>query len=84
MPTATLTSKGQVTIPKAIREALGLKAGDSIAFELVDDGRVEMRPRTVDLRSLAGMVRPKRTGVTLQDMEDAIAEGAQSSVRSEG
>jgi AbrB family looped-hinge helix DNA binding protein len=84
MPTATVTSKGQVTIPKAIREVLGLKTGDSITFELVDEGRVEMRPRTVDLRSLAGMVRPKRTGVSLHDMEDAIAEGAAASVRGEG
>jgi len=79
MPTSMLTSKGQVTIPKAIREALGLAPGDRIAFELVREGVVEMRPRTVDLRTLAGMVRPERRGVTVEDMNQTIARGARKS-----
>jgi AbrB family looped-hinge helix DNA binding protein len=36
----TVTSKGQVTIPKAVRDLLGLKPGNSVAFELAEDGRV--------------------------------------------
>ena len=76
MPAATLTSKGQITIPKQLREALGLKPGDCISFELIGDGVVEMRALTVDLRSLAGMIKPTRTGVTLADMDQAIADSA--------
>lgn len=45
----TLTIKGQVTIPKAVRDALGLKPGDSVAFDVNDDGQVVVsktgRPR---------------------------------------
>jgi len=76
---ATLTSKGQVTIPKEIREALGLKTGDRLVFQLVAEGVVEIRPRTVDLRSLAGMISPEEKGVSLDQMEEAVAEGARRS-----
>ena len=41
--TTTLTSKGQVTIPKAFREYLGLAAGDQVEFEFADDGSVRLR-----------------------------------------
>jgi antitoxin PrlF len=40
---ATLTSKGQMTIPKAIRESLGMKAGDRMTFTLMPDGLVVLR-----------------------------------------
>ncbi len=76
MPTATMTSKGQITIPKEIRDALGLKTGDRVAFRLLEGGKVEMQPRTVDLRSLAGMIEPETRGKTLEDFEKAIAAGA--------
>lgn len=42
MPSAKLTSKGQITIPKEVREALGLHTGDRLAFRVHDDGRVEV------------------------------------------
>ena len=45
MPTSTLTSKGQVTVPKAIRERLGLVEGDILEFSVADDGRIEIRRR---------------------------------------
>lgn len=51
MPRSTLTSKGQTTVPKPVREALGLEAGDSIRWE-IRGGRVEItgkRPRLLDL-----------------------------------
>ena len=53
--------------------------GDRISFQLVAGGLVEMRPLTVDLRSLAGMVVSNRKGVTLADMDRAVAEGAAGS-----
>lgn len=72
MPSATITSKGQITIPKEVREELGLRVGDRVAFRVLDDGRVVVEPETIDLRELKGALKPKRTGVTLADMEAAI------------
>ena len=46
--TSKLTSKYQATIPAAVRERLGLKAGDSVAFELVDDGIRVSKAQPVD------------------------------------
>jgi len=77
MPSATLTSKGQITIPKVVRDELGLRVGDRVAFRVLEDGRVIVEPETIDLRDLRGILRPRRTGVTLADMDDAIrTEGA--------
>lgn len=76
MPTSTLTSKGQITIPKALREALGLESGDRVAFRLRRDGVVEMVPETVDLLSLRGSVRPEVRGVTVEAMNEAIRDAA--------
>ena len=75
MPTATITSKGQVTIPKAVREALGLEPGDRIAFRLIDNGAV-VEPETVDLKELFGVLRSRVKGVSVGDMEIAVATRA--------
>lgn len=72
MPSATITSKGQITIPKAVRDELGLREGDRVAFRVLDDGKVVVEPETVDLLELEGTLKPRRKGVTLGDMEDAI------------
>ncbi|MHB8764462.1 MAG: AbrB/MazE/SpoVT family DNA-binding domain-containing protein [Deferrisomatales bacterium] len=72
MPTATLTSKGQTTIPKAVREFLGLQAGDRIDFVFLD-GKVLLQPATVDVRSLKGVLhRPGRRPVTVEEMSAAV------------
>ena len=81
MPTATVTSKGQVTVPQEIRRRLGIQPGDRLMFRVRDDGVLEVRPETGDLLELAGVLKPRVTGVTLADMEDAIAAGASESVR---
>ena len=52
MPTATLTSKGQLTLPKTIRDRLRLGAGDRVDFVIKDDGTIVLRPATVDVREL--------------------------------
>jgi antitoxin PrlF len=67
-----VTSKGQITIPKAIRDALALETGDRVAFRLREDGVVEMEPETVDLLSLCGMIKPKVRGVSVEQMNQAI------------
>ena len=54
MPTATLTTKGQTTIPKDIRDALGLQASDELNFTLLPDRTVIMRAKTKSIVDLAG------------------------------
>ena len=56
---ATLTSKGQTTIPKQIRDSLGLRAGDRMTFTLMPDGTVVMRVKTKSVMDLAGLLRKK-------------------------
>jgi AbrB family looped-hinge helix DNA binding protein len=73
---ATLTSKGQITVPKAIREKLRLHAGDKLDFFLRDDGHVEMVPVRVSMKDLKSMIPPPVKGVSLEDMDRAVAEGA--------
>ncbi len=72
MPSATVTSKGQITIPKAVRDELGLREGDRVAFRVLDDGKVVVEPETIDLLELEGTLKPRRKGVTLADMDQAI------------
>jgi antitoxin PrlF len=61
---STLTSKGQTTIPKDIRDALGLKTSDEINYTLLTDGTVVMRVRTKSLRDLAGSWKAPKTATT--------------------
>ena len=56
---ATLTSKGQTTIPKQIRDSLGMKAGDRLTFTLMPDGIVLMRVKNKSVMNLAGRPRKK-------------------------
>ena len=74
MPSAKITAKGQITIPKSIRESLGVRVGDRVHFIARDDGVVEMVPRTRDLLSLAGCLKPEVRGVTIDEMDAGIAE----------
>jgi len=76
MPTATVTSKGQVTIPKEVRDSLGLQAGHRVFFEFREDGVVELHPETVDLMSLCSIIKPAVRGVTVRDMDEAIRRAA--------
>jgi antitoxin PrlF len=74
MPSAKLTSKGQITIPKEVRKALGLQTGDRLAFRLREDGTVQVEAETVDLLSLRGSVRTKVKGVSVEAMKEAIRQ----------
>lgn len=74
IPVNAETSKGQVTIPKQIRDALRIGAGDRVAFIVRQDGVVELRPETVDLKVLYGMLTHKGKPVTVQEMNEGIAE----------
>ena len=64
---ATLTSKGQTTIPKEIRDSLGLKPGDRITFTLMPDATVIMRVKGRSVMDLAGLLRKRgRKPVTIE------------------
>ena len=56
---ATLTSKGQTTIPKEIRDSLGLQPGDRMTFTLMPDATVVMRVKSKRITELAGMLQKK-------------------------
>ncbi len=75
MPTVTLTSKGQVTIPQEVRKQLGLHQGDRIEFQIEVDGSLRLRPVTRSVRELAGILhRPDLQARSLQDMNEDICE----------
>ena len=66
---ATLTSKGQTTIPKEIRDGLGMKAGDRMSFTLMADGTVVMRVKSRNVMELAGVLHKKgRKPVPIEQM----------------
>ena len=77
MPSATLTSKGQLTLPKIIRERLHLGAGDRVDFVVTDDGTVVLRPATVDVRELNGLLH-RRGGkpLSVEEMNAIIRRRA--------
>lgn len=79
MPATTVTSKGQVTIPKDIRDLLGIQPGDRVVFFEADDGRVVVEPETVDIRTLRGMLRHEGPPVSIEEMDEAIVRGAAGS-----
>jgi antitoxin PrlF len=56
---STLTSKGQTTIPKPIRDGLGMKTGDRMTFTLMPDGVVVMRVKSKHVADLAGILHKK-------------------------
>lgn len=73
MTTATLTSKGQITIPAAVREALGIGAGDRVEFVEVGPGRYEFIAATRPVSALKGMFGKARKTVSIDEMNAVIA-----------
>ncbi len=72
---SALTSKGQITIPKAIRDQLNLAPGDKVKFFIQPDGNLVILPK-LPITALKGMVRPIGRPVSLEEMDAAIAKGA--------
>ena len=79
MSTATISSKGQLTIPKEVRTALDLHPGDRVSFIRMEDGHYALVPATQSVMTLKGILRKPRRAVTLEEMDRAIAEGASGS-----
>jgi AbrB family looped-hinge helix DNA binding protein len=77
MSIATVTTKGQVTIPKEIRDYLKLETGSKVEFVIDENGDVKVVPLNVPLEALSGVLhRPGMKSATIEEMEIAITEGA--------
>jgi len=74
MTTATITSKGQVTIPKDVRSRLGIGTGDRVEFVEIQDGVFQIVAVTQDVQVLKGIVPKPKKPVTIEEMNQAITE----------
>jgi antitoxin PrlF len=73
MATTTLTSKGQLTLPRAIRDHLRVDTGDAIEFIIDTAGEIRVRAGSLDVKDLRGALRkPGRKPVSLAAMDEAI------------
>jgi len=74
MVTATLTSKGQITIPKSVRTSLHLHPGDRIAFVVHGDSQATLKPITKSVDEVFGKLHsPSQRRVTVREMNEAVA-----------
>lgn len=73
---ATITSKGQVTVPKPIRDKLHLKTGDKVEFMLEEDGNLRVAPVTASVKQLKGMLSKPALTLSITEMNEAIATTA--------
>ena len=78
----TLSPKGQVTIPKELRDLLGLRPGDQVIYSVIDN-EIVITPKNIDLKDLAGLLgTPPNGPATLEQIDTAVAEAAGASVLS--
>ena len=68
-----LSSKGQLTLPKKIRQLLNLKTGDRVQFSINENGNIELTPLKSSVKDLKGILPAPQKAVSLQDMEEAIS-----------
>jgi antitoxin PrlF len=73
--TSTVTSKGQVTIPVEARRRLRILPGTKLEFVIRDDGRLEVIPLSGSIKELKGALPKPKRGLTLAEMDAAIAGG---------
>lgn len=76
MARATLTSKGQLTLPKEIRDRLGVAEGDLVEFRTGPDGRVWVEPASEDLLRMRGLFGPVKRARSQEELDDAVRRGA--------
>jgi len=75
MNTSTLTKKGQVTIPKAVRDSLGLIPGDKLEFIIDNEGFASIRPVTKKVDDVYGLLhKPGRKPVSIKDWDQALQQ----------
>ena len=76
MPTAVVTSKGQITIPKPVRDGLGVETGDRIEFVEIERGVYTVVAATRDIRDLKGVIPKPAKPVSVEDMNKAVRRHA--------
>lgn len=81
MVAATMTSKGQITIPVAVRRKLRLKAGSKVDFIENKAGELVLKPRTGDIRELYGIVKYDGPPLSIEEINEAIGDAAAESFR---
>jgi AbrB family looped-hinge helix DNA binding protein len=75
MPYATMTSKGQITVPRSIRERLHLRAGKRLEFKVTKEGNVQIAPISLTVDDVFGILkRPGQRSYTVEEMNQALAE----------
>ena len=82
MSTATIRTKGQITIPVDVRNALNVKAGDRVEFVQIAPDRYEFVAATSEVTALKGVFGPAKKPVSLAVMNEAIAKRGASAKRS--
>lgn len=80
MSAATITAKGQITIPALVRVALGVSVGDRLEFIEVDKGRFEIVAATQPVTALKGLIPRHAKPVSIEAMNEAVAERASAAV----
>ncbi|MDD0998002.1 AbrB/MazE/SpoVT family DNA-binding domain-containing protein [Pseudomonas sp. TNT2022 ID1044] len=73
MASATVNSKGQITIPVQVRAALGLQPGDEVEFVNLENGQFAMAAATYSVKRLKGMIRKPKIIVSIDDMNPVFA-----------
>ena len=73
MSTATMTSKGRITVPAKVRDALRIKTGDRIEFIQIEPGRFELLAITQSVTALKGLIRQPTVPVKIATMNNSIA-----------
>ncbi len=73
MATATVNSKGQITIPIQVRATLGLRAGDEIEFVDLENGQFAIVAVSYSVKRLKGMIRKPKIILSIDDMSPVFA-----------
>ncbi|HET8850310.1 MAG TPA: AbrB/MazE/SpoVT family DNA-binding domain-containing protein [Marinobacter sp.] len=75
---STVSEKGQLVIPREIRQALDVQRGDKLAWVMEDDGTLRVTVAKGDLMALKGRIKSGGRSVSIEEMDEAVAAGAVS------
>lgn len=75
---STVSEKGQLVIPREIRQALDVQRGDKLAWIIGDDGTLRVTVAKGDLMALKGRIKSDGRSVSIEEMDEAVAAGAVS------
>ena len=77
MPSATISNSGRLTLPKCVRECLGVRTGDLVEFVVSSDGEIRVRAGSVDVSEIRGLLRrPRLRAVSVTAMHKAVRTAA--------